>query len=692
MRAFAQSLVGPARVTLRKIQNVRAAFDQVGLPQNEGFQALVGGLQNVLEVVGAHLVPQLRVVVFRHARVLHVPQARQHGVVVFELAVNALHGAFAGVVHGGIEFRIHFIQEPFFHGVGGQPVVHARLLHGETLLLHVAEKGGVVHADPRRNVGVADPLLVLAHVIQVAVGAVRVVHLNDRVLPVLHGALPQQHGLRFHARLAVVRHLQLALDFFLQKQDELLARHGLLLRLVALDKVVTGAVKPAVKRDVHAGVVLQLVGVGQVLLGDDNVGALVGALLLRLALLELVGLLVEQHREIKRREQVQVQPGHCAHVEPGVVRHEHAVHQFGRGECPAQAQLRIGRIGALERGVAGNVVLLLGKAVRFKHAVAAEGSVFGVRLAADQQVVQQGNAQVHDAVVVGAHLVALGLEQRVVALVVADALAQEGHHVGVLSVRQVAMVHHEGFQVIHDFGKGEAAHEVFFDEVKQDAGARHHDAQVLGVAVGVRDFGIQHVLLDVAQKVAGIEGDVLVQVVNGARADARGLAQELPVIQVVMVQQRLVQDVDGVQVDARKRHGGLGQHDERLQRERVGGRHGHHVGRHAVGSHGNGVQAREPQVVALHDKAAGLQVLARNHGRLEFAQVVNRGFQIVAHGRAVQVIFLVFGRGERRELGRAHLVHVSGVRIGAGLVSGVQLGLLRERLGHRDLNDVLRPC
>ena len=582
MRVLAQPLVGPARVALHEIQDVRAALDNVGLPQNDGFQALVRRLQNVLEVVGAHLVPQLRVVVFRHARVFHVAQARQHGVVVIQLARDALHGALAALVHAGLELRVHFIQQPLLHRVGSQVVIHARLLHGEALLLHVAEKGRVVHAHARRDVGVANPPLVLAHVVQAAVGAVRVVHLNDRVLPVLHGALPQQHGLRLHARLPVVRHLEFALDFLLEKQDELFARHLLLLRRVLCDEVVLGAVKLAVKRDVDPVVVLQLVRIGQVLLCNDNVGALVGALLFRLALLELGGLLVQQRREIKVRDQIQIQPGNRARVEPGVVRHKHAVHQFGGGECPAQAQLRVGRVRALERGVAVNVVLFLGKAVRLKHAASSRFGVFLLRFAAHEQVVHQRNAQVRDPVVVGAHLVGLGLEQRVVALVVANALAQEAHHVGVLAVREVAVIHHEGFQIIHDFGQGQAAHEVLFNEIKQDAGAGHHDAQVLRVPVGVRDVAAEHVFLDVAQKVARVERNVLVHVVNGARADARGLAQQLPVVQVVLVQQRLVQHVDGVQVDARKRHGRLGQHDERLQRERVGGRHWHHVGRHAI--------------------------------------------------------------------------------------------------------------
>ena len=373
VRVLAQALVGAARVPLHEIQNVGAAFDQIGLPQNDGFQPLVRGLQNVLEVVGAHLVPQLRVVVLRHARVLHVAHARQHGVVVLELAVDALQGAVAAVLHAGIEFRVHFVQQPLLHGVGGQVEVHARLLHREALFLHVAEKRGVVHGNPGGNVGVANPLLVFAHVVQVAVGAVRVVHFNDRVLPVLHGALAQQHGFRLHARLPIVGHLQLALDFLLEKQDELLARHGLLLRLVALNKFVLGAVKLAVKRNARAVVVLQLVRVGQVLLGNDDVGALVVALFHRLALLVLVGLLVEQRGEIKGRQEVQVQLGHRAHVEPGVVGHEHAVHELGRGERPAQTEFRIGRIRALKRGVAANVVLLPRKAVRLKHAAAAHG-------------------------------------------------------------------------------------------------------------------------------------------------------------------------------------------------------------------------------------------------------------------------------------------------------------------------------
>ena len=295
----------------------------------------------------------------------------------------------------------------------------------------------------------------------------------------------------------------------------------------------------------------------------------------------------------------------------------------------------------------------------------------------------------HDAVVVRAHFVALGLDERVVAFVVADALAQEGHHVGVLVVGQVAVVHHEGLQIIHDFGQRQAANEVLLDEVKQDAGAGHHNAQVLRVPVGVRDFAGQHVLLDVLQKVARVEGDVLVQVVNGVRADARGLAQQLPVIQVVLVQQRLVQHVDGVQVDARIRHGRFGQHDERLQGQRVGGRHGDHIRRHAGGGHGRVLQAREAQVVALHDEAPGFQLLARNDGRVEFAQVVNHGGQIVAHGAGPHVVVLVCRGCKRRELARAQLVHVGGVRVGPVFVSGVQLGLLIQHLGHGDLHDVL---
>ena len=496
-------------------------------------------MQNVLNVVGAHLMSQLRVVVFRHARVLHVPQARQHGVVVFELAANALHGAFATVIHAGLEFRIHFVQQPLFDRIGGQAEVHARLVHREALFLHVAEERGIVHGDPRGNVRVANPLLVLADVIQVEVGAVGVVHLNDRVLSVLDGALPQHHGLRFHAGLSVVRHLELALDLLLEEQHELLARHVLLLRFVLLDELIIGAVKLAVKRDVHAVVFLQLVRIGQVLLRKDDVGALVAALLLCLALLEPVGLLVEQRGEIKRREQLQIQTGDRAHVEPRIVGHEHAVHQLGRRQRPAQPELGIGCIRPLKRGVAADVVLLLGEAVRLKHAAAGwiTPTPLIVRLSADEQVVQQGHAQMQHAVVVGAHLVALGFEQRVVALVVANALAQEAHHVGVLTVGQVAVIHHEGFQIIHDFGQREAANEVFFDEVKQHAGAGHHNAQVLCVPVGIRDFIAEHVLLDVFQKIARIECDVLVQFVNGARADARGLAQQLPVIQVVLVQQ-----------------------------------------------------------------------------------------------------------------------------------------------------------
>ena len=208
-----------------------------------------------------------------------------------------------------------------------------------------------------------------------------------------------------------------------------------------------------------------------------------------------------------------------------------------------------------------------------------------MRFAAHQQVVHDRHSQIHDAVAVGAHLVALGFQKRVVALVIANAFAQEAHHVGVLAIRQVAVVHHEGLQVVHNFGEGEAAGQVFLDEVKEHAGARNHDAQVLRVSVGVRDFAVERVFFDVAQKIARIECNVLVQVINGARADARGLAQQLPVIQVVLVQLRLVQDVDGVQVDARIHHGGRGQHDERLQRERVGWRHGNHLRRHALVRH-----------------------------------------------------------------------------------------------------------
>ena len=259
-------------------------------------------------------------------------------------------------------------------------------------------------------------------------------------------------------------------------------------------------------------------------------------------------------------------------------------------------------------------------------------------------------------------------------------------------MRQVAVVHHEGLQIIHDFGQRQAAHEVLLDEVKQDAGAGHHNAQVLRVPVGIGDFAGEHVLLDVLQEVARVEGDVLVQVVNGARADARGLAQQLPVIQVVLVQQRLVQHADGVQIDPRIRHGGLWQHDERLQSERVGLRHGNHVGRHAGGGHGRVLQAREAQVVALHDEAARLQLLARNDGRLELAQVVNDGGQIVAHGFAHQEILLIFGRCERCELTRAEFVHVGGVRVSPVFVGGVQLGLFSQHVGHGDLHDVFRSA
>ena len=239
-----------------------------------------------------------------------------------------------------------------------------------------------------------------------------------------------------------------------------------------------------------------------------------------------------------------------------------------------------------------------------------------------------------DAVIVGAHLVALGLQQRVVALVLANAVAQEAHHVGVLAVGQVAVIHHEGFQVVHNFGERQTADEVFLDEVKQHAGARHNDSEVFGVSVGIRDFAVEHVLFNVAQKLARIERNVLVQVVDGARADAGGLAQQLPVIQVVLVQLRLVQDVDGVQVDARVRHGGFGQHDERLQRERVGRGHGHHVRRHSPLSDGGRVQARQSEIVALHHEAPGFQLLARNHRRFQFSQIVDDGGQVVAHGFA----------------------------------------------------------
>ena len=546
-----------------------------------------------------------------------MPQTRQHGVVVIELAVNALHGAFSVVLHAGIEFRIHFGEQAFFHRIGGQVVIHARLFHGEALFLHVAKKGGVVHADPGGNVGVANPLLVFADVIQAAIGAVGVVQFNDGVVSVLDGALAQQHGLRLHARLPIVGHFQLALDFLLQEQDELLGRHDLLLRLVLFDELVIGAVKFAVKRNIDAVVVFQLVGIAQVLLCKHDVGALVLPLLFCLALLEAVGLLVQQRAEIKRREQLQVQLGDCAHVEARVVGHEHAVQQFGRAQCPTQPHFRIGRLGALKRGVAANVVLLLGEAVRFAHAVAAGGSVFVVRLAAHQQVVYHRHSQINDAVVVGAHFVGLGFQQRVVALVIANALAQEAHHVGVLVVRQVAVVHHEGLQVVHDFGEGEAAGQVFLDEVKQHAGARNHDAQVLRISVGIRDFAVERVFFDVAQKIARIECNVFVQVVNGVRADARGLAQQLPVVQVVLVQLRLVQYVDGVQVDARIHHGGRGQHDERLQRERVGWRHGNHLGRHARSGDGRCIQSGQPEVVALHDEPPSFQLLARHHGRFQ---------------------------------------------------------------------------
>ena len=215
VRIFVQSLVGAARVSFREIQYVSTAFGQIRLPQNNRFQTLVWRLHNVLQLVGADLVPQLRVVVLRHARILHVPHARQNRVVVIEFSVNALHGAFAAVFHVGLEFRVHFCEQPLFDGIGRQVVVHARLVHREALFLHVAEEGGVVHGDPGGNVGVADPRFAFAHVIQVTIRAVGVVQLNDGVMPVLHRALPQQHGLGFHAGLAVVRHLELALDFLL---------------------------------------------------------------------------------------------------------------------------------------------------------------------------------------------------------------------------------------------------------------------------------------------------------------------------------------------------------------------------------------------------------------------------------------------------------------------------------------------
>ena len=293
-----------------------------------------------------------------------------------------------------------------------------------------------------------------------------------------------------------------------------------------------------------------------------------------------------------------------------------------------------------------------------------------------------------DAVIVGAHLVALRLQKRVVALVVANALAQEVHHVGVLAVGQVAVIHHEGFQVVHDFGQRQAAPEVLLDQVKQHAGARHHNAEILCVSVGIRYFAVEHVLLDIAQKIARIERDVLVQVINGARADARGFAQQLPVIQVVLVQPRLVHDADGVQVNARIRHGGFGQHDERLQSERVGRRHGNHVRCHARGGYRGRVQARQPQIVALHDEAAGFQLLARNHRRFQLSQVVNDGDQVVVHGLADQEIFLIFGRFKRSELGPAEFIHVGGILVAAVFIRGIQLRLLGQRVGHGDLHHV----
>ena len=348
----------------------------------------------------------------------------------------------------------------------------------------------------------------------------------------------------------------------------------------------------------------------------------------------------------------------------------------------------------MKRGVAANVVLLFGKPVGLQHAVrteAAAGGRFvsgGVRLSADQQIVQERSAQMNYAVVVGAHLVALRLQKRVVALVVANALAQEVNHLGVLAISDVAMIHHEGLQIVHYFRQRQAALKVFLDDVKQNAGARNHNAEILRVSVSVRDFAVEHVLLDVAQKIARIERDVLVQVVNGARADARGFAQQLPVIQVVLVQPRLVHDVDGVQIDARIRHGGLRQHDERLQSERVGRRHGNHVRRHACSGHGSGIQARQAEVVALHDEAAGFQLPPCNHRRFQLPQIVNDRRQVVAHGLADQEIFFVFGGFKRSELGCAQLVHVCGILVAAVFIRGIQLQLIGQRGGHGDLHHI----
>ena len=171
----------------------------------------------------------------------------------------------------------------------------------------------------------------------------------------------------------------------------------------------------------------------------------------------------------------------------------------------------------MKRGVAANVVLLFGKSVGLQHAVRTEAAagcrllfLGGVRLSAHQQIVQERSAQMNDAVVVGAHLVAPGLEERVIALVVTNALAQEVNHVGVLAISDVAMIHHEGLQIVHYFRQRQSALEVFLDDVKQNAGARHHNAEILRVSVSVRDFAVEHVLLDVAQKLARIERDVLV--------------------------------------------------------------------------------------------------------------------------------------------------------------------------------------
>ena len=59
-----------------------------------------------------------------------------------------------------------------------------------------------------------------------------------------------------------------------------------------------------------------------------------------------------------------------------------------------------------------------------------------------------------------------------------------------------------------------------------------------------------------------VESNVFIQVVNGARGYAGVLSQQLPIIQVVSIQLRFVQNVDAVQVDARVCQSGSRQRDE----------------------------------------------------------------------------------------------------------------------------------